>query len=245
MKILLYGKDSSSLEQLVKSLGFEIVTSSPDVVISYGGDGTLLFVEREFPSVPKLPIRNSQFCHKCPKHEDKVVLKKLLEKKLDLKEHKKLNTNASGQDLYALNDFVIRNDLPTHAIRFKILVSDTIPSELYVGDGIVVSTPFGSTGYFKSVSGETFKDGFALVLNNVTQKSGPTYIDQDETDKEDDFDRIGFRLVRGKAILAYDNSPDIFHISESTTLSFKLSDKVAKIYEDTSLRCPDCVVKRD
>jgi len=70
MKVLLTGKNSQDIENLLKSLGFEMVKSNPDVIISFGGDGTLLSAEREYPGVPKLPIRNSQFCHKCAEHAD-------------------------------------------------------------------------------------------------------------------------------------------------------------------------------
>ncbi len=242
MKILLTGKNSKNIETLIKELGFEIVNSNPDVVISYGGDGTLLSSECEYPGIPKLPIRNSQICNKCPEHEDKKILQDLLKGELKLKEYKKLNTNVYGEDLFALNDFVVRNEQAIHAIRFKM--HNFIAPGLHIGDGIVVATPFGSTGYFKSITGETFTDGFAIAFNNTTEKNGPIYIDQDEIDKEDDFTYIEFELVRGKAILTFDNSPETFHISEGTTLSFKLSDKTAKIYEDTSLRCLNCQIMR-
>ena len=245
MKVLLHGKSSKNIEDLAKNLSFEIVSENPDVIISYGGDGTLLSSERQYPGVPKLPMRNSEVCHKCSDHEDKKILQDLLQGKLQFKEYKKLHTNVYGKDLHALNDFVVRNEDATHAIRFKILTADFLPSDLYIGDGIVVSTPFGSTGYFKSITGETFTDGFAIALNNVVGKSGYTiYADQDESDKTDGMDRIGFKLTRGKTLLAYDNSLETFHISEGTKLSFKLSDQIAKIYEDTSLRCPNCKVIR-
>ncbi len=245
MKVLLTGTNAKNIEDLVKSFGFELVTLEPDVIISYGGDGTLLSSEREYPGIPKLPIRNSQFCKKCPAHTDNILLQALAENKLELKKFKKLHTQIEGQDLFALNDFVIRNEEQIHAIRFKILSADFLPGALLIGDGIVVATPFGSTGYFKSITGESFTDGFAIALNNVTEKKIKTiYADQDEYDKADNMDKIGFRLVRGKASLTYDNSEDIFHLPEGTELSFKLSDQIARIYEAESLRCPNCKVIR-
>lgn len=229
MKALLVGKDSKNIEELVKSLGCEIVSSNPDVVISYGGDGTLLTSEREYPEMPKLPIRNSQFCNKCPEHEDKKVLEDLLDGKLILKEYKKLHTNLEGKDFYALNDFVIRNKHSIHAIRFKI------NNNFFIGDGIVVSTPFGSTGYFKSITNESFDKGFALAFNNTTKKTNPIYLSEE--------DNVKFELVRGNAILTFDNNLQTFNISERKTLIFDLSDKVAKIYI-SSLRCPNCQIIR-
>lgn len=229
MKVILVGKNSKNIEELVKSLGFEIVTSSPDIVISYGGDGTLLSSEREHLSVPKLSIRNSRFCNKCAEHEDKKVLEDLLAAKLKLKEYKKLHTSFGGKDLYALNDFVIRNEQTIHAIRFNV------NGKFFIGDGIVLSTPFGSTAYFKSITGKSFESGFGLAFNNTTEKVEPIYLNES--------DSVNFQLVRGKANLSFDNNPDIFNIPEGTEITFNLSDKVAKIYE-SSLRCPKCEVIR-
>jgi len=71
MKLLLFGKNSEKIKSLVEKFGFEIVTQNPDIIISFGGDGTLLSAEREYPGIKKLPIRDSQFCHKC--HHQSVV----------------------------------------------------------------------------------------------------------------------------------------------------------------------------
>lgn len=235
MKALLFGKNSKNIQALAKSLGFEVVSSNPEVIISYGGDGTLLSAERQFPGLPKLPLRNNQICNKCANHQDEDIVKKLLEGKLKIKEYRKLSTTILYKTLYALNDFVIRNSDPTHTIRFKIL-QDDIPSKLFIGDGIVLSTPFGSTGYFKSITREPFEKGWGLAFNNTTEATLPIYPDEDE--------QIGVKLVRGKATLSFDNNPDIFVIDEGSEIIFKLSDQVAKIYEADSLRCPNCQVIR-
>lgn len=243
MKVLLHGNNSKKIIQLVQSLGFKIVDENPDLLISYGGDGTMLSAERKYPELPALPIRDSDFCRKCPKHEDKKLLTNLLAGRLKLTEYRKLHTKVYGKDLYALNDFVIRNTDAAHAIRFK--VKHVAPSDLIIGDGIILATPFGSTGYFKSITGQTFTEGFALAFNNTTRKIDPVYIDQDEIDTKDDFTYIEFELIRGKTILTFDNSSESFSLSEGTKLKFNLSNKVAKIYMDSSLRCPDCKVIRD
>lgn len=231
MKILIFGKNTEKLESLVKSQNFEIVKSNPDLIISFGGDGTLLSCERQFPGIPKLPIRNSQFCKKCPEHQDEIVLKELLLGKLQLTEFRKLETEVIYKKFYALNDFVVRNSDTTHTIRFRVN-----NSKLLIGDGIVISTPFGSTGYFKSITQQSLKNGFGVAFNNPTEKIDPLFLK--------DKNIVKFNLIRGKATLSFDNSPDIFIIDEGSELIFKLSDQIAKIYSDTSLRCPNCEVIR-
>lgn len=231
MKVLITGKNAQNIIELVKSQSFEIVKKNPDAVISFGGDGTLLASERIYPGVPKLPIRDSSICKKCSKHDEKILLKNLLDGKLKLKEYAKLETTVFYKKLIALNDFIIRNITPIHAIRFKTSKTD----KLLIGDGIVVSTPFGSTGYFKSITRKTFERGFGLAFNNTTEKIAPIFLKGSE---------IKFELIRGKATLSFDNNPDIFTIDEGSELVFKLSDSVARIYETDSLRCPNCKITR-
>lgn len=230
MKVILTGKNSKNIEELVKSIGLEIVTSNPEVIISYGGDGTLLASERLYPGIPKFPIRDSRFCNKCAEHKDEVLLKNLLEDKLQLKEYRKLETEVLYKTFYALNDFVVRNSSPIHTIRFET------NNKFLIGDGIVVSTPFGSSGYFKSITGEAINDGFGLAFNNTTENISPIILKDNQ--------KVNFKLMRGKATLSMDNNPDIFIIDEGSELIFKLSNQVAKIYEDTSLRCPNCQINR-
>ena len=229
MKVLLFGKNIKNLEPQIKELGFE-VSSNPDLIISYGGDGTLLKAERAYPGVAKIPIRDPKNYLKCNKHTDAQILLDFKKNKLKLKESKKLETTLLYKKFYALNDFVVRNQHPIHAIRFEV------NNKYFIGDGIVVSTPFGSTGYFKSITSKTFTKGFGVAFNNTTQKTAPVFFP--------DQDIVTFKLIRGKASISFDNSPEIFNIDEGSELIFKVSDQVAKIYSPETLRCPDCQVKR-
>lgn len=230
MKVLLFGNNAQQIQPLVASTGFKIVRSNPEVVISFGGDGTLLSAERQYPGIPKLPIRDSLICKKCSKHPDQQLLSRLKKGTLKFTKEPKLKTQISGKDFYALNDFVIRNRDAIHAIRFRV------NDKFYIGDGVVISTPFGSTGYFKSITGKTFKSNFAIAFNNTTRKKNPVSLQKSA--------KVIFELNRGKAALTFDNSPDIYILPEGAKLTFTLSNKFAKIY-DSSLRCPDCKVKRD
>ena len=250
MKVLITGKNSKDLEPTVKQLGFEVVEENPEVIISYGGDGTLLASERQFPGIPKLPTRNDSVSKKCPEHETEILLKKLTQGQLELKEYSKLETKidlstSSEQGvktLFALNDFVIRNKEPMHSIRFTVTShSHPVPdtgsiNNLLIGDGIVISTPFGSSGYFQSITRQTFEGGLGLAFNNTTEKMEPQFFSEN--------DEIIFKLVRGNATLTSDNSPEIYTIPEGSELTFKLSSEKAKIYELDSLRCPNCIVTR-
>ena len=120
MKALLFGKNSETIAHLVPEYGFEIVHDAPDVIISYGGDGTLLAAERKFPSIPKLPIRDSKVCKKCPLHTTEHLLEKLSKGLIKLDEYPKLEAKIHEAHFFAINDLVIRNSIPIHALWFRV-----------------------------------------------------------------------------------------------------------------------------
>ena len=183
--------------------------------------------------MPKLPIKAHQPWKKCAEHKEEVLLQALSQNKLEVKEYEKLETVIENQTITALNDFIIRNKEAVHAIRFQIT---SLNKNLLIGDGIIVSTPLGSTGYFKSITQHTFTEGFGLAFNNTTEKLHPVVFKKGS--------EITFKLVRGHGTLTYDNSHNQYSIKEGSEITFRLSRETAKIYEAKSLRCPNCQVIR-
>ena len=57
---MILGDEIEGIPPLVEESGLEVVTENPDLIMTYGGDGLLLGSEREWPGIPKLPLRNSR-----------------------------------------------------------------------------------------------------------------------------------------------------------------------------------------
>ena len=68
MKIKLVGKNLEDIRPLLGEFGLEETEREFSLVIAHGGDGALLGAEREFPGVPKLPIRDARTAPLCPEH---------------------------------------------------------------------------------------------------------------------------------------------------------------------------------
>lgn len=238
MKVFLYGKNSVDLKPLLPQFGLEETSSHPDLIISYGGDGTLLASEREYPGIPKLPIRDSHVCIKCPKHTTEHLLKLLSEGKIQPDHHKKLQAEFNEKSLFALNDIVIRNLMPIHAIRFQLLINGKqVGPDLIIGDGIIVSTAFGSTGYFHSVTKKTFHQGYSIAFSNTTEGIDPIDFEEDEI--------VELKLIRGPAVLSADNNPDIPTLRTEDKVTVSVSKKDAFIYQRENLRCTDCKIHKE
>lgn len=238
INISLFGKNSDSIRHLIPEYGLQTVIDQPDVLISYGGDGTLLSAERKYPGLPKLPIRDSKVCKKCPKHTTEHLLQALAENKLDLEIFPKLEAKFNTERVLALNDIVIRNSTPMHALRFRLFQNGKqLKPEVIIGDGIVVTTAFGSTGYYQSITRLNLKKDFALAFNNTTTFLSPIKFSKDT--------KFKLSVVRGPGSLSSDNNPKILNLKEGDEIEIFPSIHMAKIYSADSLRCTDCVILRD
>ncbi|MFH1400221.1 MAG: hypothetical protein ABIH41_01765 [Nanoarchaeota archaeon] len=173
----------------------------PDFVISFGGDGTFLVSEQRFPGVPKLLVKNSDMCVKCDPHSLDVVLERLKKGRYGFKEFPKLRAALKGETFDCVNDVVVRNALVTRAIRFSVSVNDPDRKKAagvgsFIGDGVVISSVFGSTGYFHSIARHSFEKGIGIAFNNVTRDMPALVVDETC--------RILVKVERGPAVAAYD-----------------------------------------
>ena len=124
------------------------------------------------------------------------------------------------------------------SIRFYIYKNDRQYSDqLIIGDGIVASTPFGSTGYYQSITKTTFKENFQIVFNNTVTTIAPLEFKTG--------DIITLKVVRGPGEMTSDNNPETIELIEGDKAFIKVSDQIAKIFSPQTLRCSNCEVKRE
>ncbi len=235
MKIAVVGKikkEVNNLKKQVKMEGYKIDEKNPEIVISFGGDGSFLIAERMFPSVPKLLIGNKSPCNLCKEHSGddlKKLLTKIKEKKYKIKTYNKIEARIKRHNEFikktAANDIVIRNREPYHALRFSFYINNKKINGELIGDGIIVSTIFGSTGYFESITGKSFKKGFGVGFNNLIKKINPLML-KDE-------DVIKLKVIRNSAVVSSDNDPLIISIDKNDFVQIKKSkEKVSLIYPE-------------
>jgi NAD+ kinase len=215
------GAFEGDLGACLRTLGLVLDEQSPEVVLCMGGDGTLLEAERRFPGVPKVPLRFSQIGKKCESLELHRALALLRSDMFEPEIHAKLEARAHGRSLVALNDITIRNSFPGHALRFRIALGGRCLEREFIGDGIVVATPFGADAYFYSVSRSRFDRGFGLAFNNVTEPMEPLYFG-DEID-------VRLQIVRGRATIGSDNDPNISYGDQGDIIRIARSRETAVV----------------
>lgn len=232
MRVLLFGKNSQEVSGHLAKLDLVPVSQNPEVVITYGGDGTLLEAERKFPQVPKLPIRHSQNCRYCANHTPEALLEKLTNRQLNSQKFFKLEAVAGQDRVVALNEIGVLHQLLYQGIRFQVKIDGQDVAGTIIGDGIMVATPFGSSGYFKSITGQTFASGIGVALSNTVSHLKYRVVDEKSL--------IEVSIVRGPAQVTSDNNPKLIQLAEGGQISITKSPQMATILSD-SLSCLDCV----
>ena len=230
-RINIVGKDIEKKEEFKQKLlekGFEYVEENPSLVICYGGDGIFLIAERVFPGIPKILIRGSNISNKGVDCDIGEILEKYEKKEYEIQKIKKLKAVYKGEfetrNLISVNDVVIRNSLPTQAIRFKVKINDKEIEKEFIGDGLVIATPYGSSkgAYFYSITRESFEDGIGIAFNNVTEHYSKIILG--------DKGRIEVEITRGPGILVADNNRDYINLEKGDKIIIeKIGDFAQRI----------------
>lgn len=135
---------------------FSQAEKKPDVILSLGGDGTLLRGAQAALrwDIPLLGINLGRvgFLAEAEPENIEDVLNCLLQGHYSLEERSLLDVCLKDQHWTALNDVVVSRGGYARLITLEALVDgDTVGR--YVADGLVVATPTGSTGYSLSAGG--------------------------------------------------------------------------------------------
>jgi len=128
-----------------------------DFIIVIGGDGTILRVEhRTKKDIPILGINMGTlgFLTEVEPHETFFALSKLLNGEYHIDERMKLRARLkSGEEVPdALNEVAVLTGIPGKIIHVRYYIDGGLADEVRA-DGVLFSTPTGSTGYAMSAGG--------------------------------------------------------------------------------------------
>lgn len=198
-----------------------------DIIVSMGGDGTLLATARSVASagIPVLGINLGSlgFLTQLPPRDlipslDKIIkgdykLEKRMLLKAEIVGGKKINSP------YALNDIVIDNGPISRIIKIMLSVNgeDVVT---YAADGLVVSTPTGSTAYSLAVGGPIMHPKLEAVIvapiSSFSLNTRPMILssnDEIEIKIHSEHEQSGL-TIDGQVRVQLDNS-DIIRITKS------------------------------
>lgn len=142
--------------------------SLSDIVVVVGGDGTILHtVQKMEKQLPVLGINWGEvgFLADLEPAEARAFIKSL-RPGFAIEPRMRISLSRNGEMLgQALNEALIVTSRPAKMLRFVVVV-DGIPAERFRADGLLISTPTGSTAYAMSAGGPIVDpriEGFLLV----------------------------------------------------------------------------------
>jgi NAD+ kinase len=215
-------QESPSIERILLEADFTHVEKDPDFVICYGGDGTLLHAERKFPGVPKLVVKKANAYRRVDYnlHEVRAVLMEIKRGNFRIQEEMKVEAHFMSRTLTGLNEIQIHTKLHASAIRFSLSVDGRNFANL-IGDGAIIATPFGSTGYYKSTGGKRFLKGIGISFNNLHNQRVHSFVVSEDA-------VVSLKVVRGPALILADNDDTSFELDENDVASVRKAEGKAR-----------------
>ncbi|MBU4534446.1 MAG: NAD(+) kinase [Euryarchaeota archaeon] len=149
----------SSLIQFMpefKEMSIELAEMDTDMIIAIGGDGTILRTQR-YVNGKKIPIIGINmgtvgFLTEIDPENAFDAVEDVLEGKYFIEKRTRLRV-CHGEELpSALNEVVMMTRKPAKMLHIEISVDEEIVEELRA-DGLIISTPSGSTAYSMSAGG--------------------------------------------------------------------------------------------
>ncbi|MDE6472425.1 MAG: NAD(+)/NADH kinase [Clostridia bacterium] len=145
-----------------------------DIVVAFGGDGTMLNVVRSLPGeLPILGINMGKigFLTEVDENQIEYAVFALQSGNYTVERRSMLKATVDEQQFYALNEVVVSRQDPCHVSVFEVYI-DGILADTLRSDGVLVSTPTGSTAYSLSCNGPVLSPTVkALIINGICPHS--------------------------------------------------------------------------
>lgn len=134
---------------------------SADLIIAFGGDGTLIRAAHlaSAKGTPILGVYYGRFgfVTQCTNHDVKECVSMFFRNEAPIESRMMLEASLlrAGQvvtQLHALNEVVLQRDVTARMMSFLVTVDDHVLTS-YPADGVLVSSPTGSTAYNLSAGG--------------------------------------------------------------------------------------------
>lgn len=156
----------------LRSRGVSIRRFEGDLIITVGGDGTLLWAAHQ-ARTPVLPVKieGHGFLCTCNFKELTENLARLLKGDYQIAERMRLQCYRESKGILekilhkpyppALNEVVFGRKRPSKILEIEFKIDNTVLG--FSGDGLLISTPSGSTAYNSSIGGPIIDPGLNAV----------------------------------------------------------------------------------
>ncbi|MDX4070935.1 NAD(+)/NADH kinase [Aliarcobacter skirrowii] len=220
--------EKSSAQMISQNgLDFDLMCQKSDFLISIGGDGTLLGVVRKSfkYNLPVLGINLGTlgFLTDLKLEDLPCFIEDLLINDYKIEPRMMIEAQIGNKKFIAFNDIVISRKNLSSMLEIKAKI-DKKEFNTYYGDGLIVSTPSGSTAYNLSVGGPiVYPLTNAFIITPVAAHS----LTQRPIVVPADFE-IEFKTPSDEATVIVDGQ-DLYDLKQNEIVNIKISKKSAKM----------------
>jgi NAD+ kinase len=136
-------------------LASERPPAAADLVVSLGGDGTTL---RAVRSLAGAEPEHLEAALDAWRSGERAIIDERMMLDIDV-----VHADGAAEHSLALNEVVIEKQLPGHTVRMLVHIDGEVFTS-YAADGLIVSTPTGSTAYALSARGPVVSPRHRAVL---------------------------------------------------------------------------------
>ena len=227
----LYIDESSNYKNdNVKPLSHKDLVEKVDLIIVFGGDGTLLNSARQYldSQIPILGVNmgNVGFLTDLSVDNFETTIAEILSGNYKIEERNLVSAKFDENHLYGLNEVVIHSGAYAQLMRYRLSVNNKVVYEQR-SDGLIVATPTGSTAYSLSAGGPIIHPSLDVwtILPMLPQSlsSRPFIISSDEN--------VEMELFEGpndSAKICVDGQDDI-DVSYGVKISISKMEKTLKL----------------
>jgi len=224
--------DNNSAQMLgLMGQDFDTLCQSADILVTLGGDGTLISAVRrshEF-DIPVFGIHAGRlgFLADIDLAELDAFIDKLVsgEYRIDNRAvlRAEITTKEGSTKLVAFNDIVLTRSSISKMIHLDTFVDDK-PFNTYYGDGVIISTPTGSTAYNLSAGGPVL---FPLTQVFALTPISPHSLTQRPVVLPGHF-TIEIKTTDASAVVVVDGQ-DMYDFGQGDVIKIRLSAKPAQL----------------
>ena len=147
----------------------DLETEKVDFFFSFGGDGTILnaLIFIQDLEIPVIGVNTGRlgFLASFGKEDVFANIDKILNREMNISKRSVLEIQSAGDTIdfpYALNDFSVSRNETTSMITIETHINEQFLT-YYWGDGLIISTPTGSTAYSLSCGGPIISPGNGIL----------------------------------------------------------------------------------
>ena len=233
---------------LLRRMHLSVVPEDTDLVIVLGGDGTMLQAARSlaYMDIPMVGVNlgTMGYLTEVDAQDIDDALDRILRGEYEIDDRMMLRGSLEGKRDYALNDIIVTRFQDISTIGYNIYVNDQFLYSYYA-DGLIVSTPTGSTGYNMSAGGPIIEPSANMIL--ITPVCPHTLNSRSLVFSPDT--RITVELLPGRdggnhpAISSFDGSGTLL-MNSGDKIEIKMSKKTTKILRLNRVSFLDIISKK-